>query len=410
MIRLLWLLALAACDAPGPPAWSEQERALVASLAAPAEPPPSPGNEVADDPRAARLGHRLFFDPGLSASGTVACASCHQPARHFTDGLRFARGLAAGTRNTPTILGAPWLPFLTADGRKDSLWSQALEPLEHPAEQGAQRVEILHRIATAHRPEWEAVFGPLPPLDDGAAIDRAFVQVGKALEAYQRRLRIPATAFDRYAAALAAGDATGGGQLSPAAIRGLRLFVGEGRCVACHNGPLLTDGAFHNLGLPPGPGALQGRAHGARLLRADPFRCEACGELPFLDPALPAFVGAFRTPGLRNVSRTAPYMHAGQLLTLEEVVDFYRFRPGAPAVGRRDEILASIPPTLSTPDLVAFLHSLEAAVPDDPWWQPPAAAEAPTSVLPDPGERPPSSPHSREAKRWESSTSSAGGR
>jgi cytochrome c peroxidase len=421
---LVLLAALGgACSARVPldGAWTPEELELILSLSPPAAPLLGPGNPVADDERTARLGQRLFFDATLSQDGTRSCASCHQPERYFTDGLALARGLRTLARNTPSILGASGFAFLTWDGRKDSLWSQALAPIEDAREQGLSRTAAARRLAEAYRPEYERLFGPLPPVEDtrrfppGAtplggpearaawegmaeedrlAVDRAFSNMGKALEAYQRRLWPGRAPFDRYVEALRGGDPAGGGHLSEEARRGLRLFLGQGRCVSCHHGPLLSDGQFHNLGLPladPLAPPDEGRARGAREVKADPFRCggpysatATCDELRFLDPSFEDFLGAFRTPSLRNVARTAPYMHAGQLRTLEEVLAFYRSLPGQPALGHRDPLLTQIPRTLPTRPLVAFLESLTGPLPPAEWLAPPASPPPgrPSSPLP----------------------------
>lgn len=385
-------LALIACGG-GPERsvdrWSPEERALLASLSPPAAPPPSPGNQYADDPAAAALGRRLFVDRRLSSDGTVSCADCHVPERGFTDGLPRAIGRGRGSRNTPGIVGAAHQTFYGWDGRWDSLWSQALAALEDPAEHGTTRTSVAIVIRDHHREAWEAAFGPLPdlgalpaarpvpadprhphhqawralPADTRDDVDRIFVTAGKALEAWQRTLPIAPSPFDRYVQAVLSGDATGGGHLSASAEAGLRAFLGPGQCVHCHGGPLLSDRAFHVLGLP---GSVGGRDEGARLLLGSPFRCgtpasdaEACPELEVLDPDLPAFVGAFRTPSLRGAASTAPYMHGGQLRTLEEVVDFYRELPGEPESGERDPLLQRIDPAVDTFALVDFLRALD---------------------------------------------------
>jgi cytochrome c peroxidase len=242
-------------------------------------------------------------------------------------------------------------------------------------------------IGRRYRSDYEAVFGPLPlaarpgvPSPRGqssSGVNRVFANVGKALEAYQRRLAPGVAAFDRFVAALRKGE-SGEEFLSPSARRGLRLFIGEARCVTCHNGPLFSDNAFHNLGLPPAAGDAQpeGRKLGASLSKQDAFRCggkfsdappDVCDESRFLDPSSVEWMGAFRTPSLRNVAETAPYMHGGQFRTLSEVIAFYRSRPGQPAVGHRDPLLRRIPRSLPAADLIAFLQSLTGALPPETW-------------------------------------------
>lgn len=411
---LLCLALLAACRSPAPDAdapWSPAELALVRSLSPLPALPPSPGNRYADDPRAAALGHKLFFDKAFSANGAVACATCHDPQRYFTDGLPRAKGIAEAARNAPTVLGAQWLPFLFHDGRKDSLWSQALGPLESEVEHGTDRLAIAHQVFARYRADYDAIFGPLPALDDRArfgpharpvpfgsadpahqawlalseadrdAINRVFANVGKALEAYERKLLPREAPFDRYVKALAAGDTKGGGYLSPSARRGLRAFVGKAQCVSCHNGPLLTDKGFHNIGLAAVPGhngVDVGRGFGAQQAKVDTFRCgsaysdtQQCDELRFLNPRFEDFLGAFKTPSLRNVARTAPYMHSGQFATLGEVLQFYRTLPGKAQVGHREFVLTLLDPAVDTADLLAFLDALTGELPDARWLAPP---------------------------------------
>ena len=407
----------AGCDEPVDRPWTAAERALLASMSPIGTPPPSPSNRFADSQPAARLGQRLFFDAGLSANGKVACATCHQPDLYFGDGRPLARGIGDTARHAPSVLGAAWAPFVFWDGRKDSLWAQALGPIEAPAEHGISRMGLMHGIAKRHAAAWTAAFGAMPDLSDAgrfpeqarpvpsepghphhvawqamSASDRAMVNglaadAGKAIAAYERRLVPRLSAFDRYVQALTAGDPEGGGHLSAAARRGLRVFVGRGQCVACHNGPLLTDQAFHNLGLPrpaDASGVDLGRTLGADAARKDPFRCdgafsdvpasqrrEACAELRFLNPRFVDFQGAFKTPSLRNVARTAPYMHDGSLVTLADAVDFYRTRPGKPLVGHRDLLLDQVDTDLPVADLVAFLESLTGPLPPKEWLRPP---------------------------------------
>jgi cytochrome c peroxidase len=376
---------------------------LIQSLSPLPSLPDSPTNRVADDPRAAALGHRLFFDSRLSANGKVSCTTCHVPERYFTDGKQTAAGVGAVAMHTPTILGSHWAPFLFWDGRADSPWAQATGPLEADNEHGLTRVEIARVVAQHHPAGYQAVFGELPPLEDRTrfpeegrprplepghpdqlrwglmtaadqkAVDVVFSNVGKALEAYTRKLTPQPAPFDAYVAALRAGDTTGGGHLSPAAVRGLRAFVGPAQCINCHNGPLLTDFAFHNLGLP-GVHAL-GRSQGAAKVLTDRFNCRGdlsddashCDELTYLDPSFEDFRGAFKTPSLRNVAETAPYMHTGQFDDLTAVIDFYKALPGKPQIGHRELVLTLLDTSVATEDLIAFLQSLTGPLPDAKW-------------------------------------------
>ncbi|MRG96627.1 cytochrome-c peroxidase [Polyangium spumosum] len=374
LVAMLALQAGCGERAPPTPPFTPQELAYLEGMSPLGPLPPSHGNTFADDPRAAALGRRLFFDAGLSATGRVSCASCHDPARYFTDGRPRAVGRGEGPRNTPSLLVAPHYPFLAWDGRKDSVWSQALGALLDEREHAISVDAAARRVKEVHGEAYEVAFGPLPDLADPAARERVFVHAGKAIEAYLRDVaRLEPSPFDHYVAALLAGDPSGGGHLSAPAVRGLRVFLGEARCVACHHGPLLSDREFHAIGLPPAFGAPardEGRARGITRLDADPYRCGArwsdtsdCPSLRFLDRRSPDHVAAFRTPSLRNVERTGPYMHGGQIGSLEDVVDHYRVLSHEPRVGRRDVLLLPLPRAVRTDDLVAFLRSLTSPPP-----------------------------------------------
>lgn len=341
-------------DAP----WSAAEQVVLARLRLDLTLRPDPSNRFADDPAAARLGEALFFDGGLSPHG-ISCASCHQPNRYFTDGRPRAQGVGEAARHTPTLVGSQWGAWFFWDGRADSLWSQALGPIASPVEMGSDPSFVTRHVAETYGAEWTAVFGAV---EDPVG---TFVQVGKALAAYERTLLPGEAPFDRYVDAVIAGDPSGGGHLGAAQVRGLGLFLREG-CVHCHDGPMFTDRAFHNLGLPEDSGYDWGRTQGAMWVLASPFNCAGpwsdtahCPELRYLDPNARDFVSAFKTPTLRNVAETAPYMHHGAFASLETVLDFYSELPGSPPAGHRELTLR--PLRLSErarEDLAAFLVAL----------------------------------------------------
>ena len=214
-------------------------------------PPPDETNAKADDPQAARLGRTLFFDARLSGSGGLACASCHQPERSWTDGLPLAHGAGEGRRHTPSLWNVAYNRWYFWDGRADSLWSQALHPIESPLEMAGSRdaaVRVVRDDARL-RGAYEAAFGPWLPGSDPATVTRVFVNLGKALEAFERTLLSRRAPFDVFAEALRAGDRDGQGALLPAAQRGAKLFVGRANCRLCHTGPTFSDGEFHDIGL-----------------------------------------------------------------------------------------------------------------------------------------------------------------
>lgn len=397
------------------PNWSPDEISQIESLWIENLPPPpaDPTNAVADDARAAELGHALFFDTRFSANRAIACATCHQPIRHFSDGLRKGVALGMSKRNTPSVVGTAYSPWLYWDGRRDSLWSQALSPLEDPNEHGSNRMQIVRTVSEAAdlRRRYEHVFGPLPDFSDGrrfpdnaapgvhseldaawqsmtdadrTTVNGVFTNLGKALAAYERQLMPAPARFDRYAAAVAKGDKPAQRDaMSAQEAFGLRLFIGKARCTECHNGPLFTNNEFHNTGILSAPGDLpdRGRAEGLRLVRADPFNCAGaysdaeapyCAELEFAREGS-ELIGAVRTPSLRNLQNTAPFMHRGQLATLLEVVEHYDEAPLA-MIGHNE----AKPLSLSGRErraMVAFLQTLfSAPAADERWMTAPAAA------------------------------------
>ena len=302
--------------------------------------PPDPTNRVADDPRAAALGQGLFFDTRLSSNGHVACSTCHQADRGFQDGLALANGVGTTSRRAMPIAGMARSPFLFWDGRKDSLWAQALGPLESPVEHGGTREQYVHVVADFYAREYEEIFGPLPDRQaQGDDVTRVFVNIGKAIAAYERRIQFGASRFDQYVAAVTAAQPDSD-ILTDDEIAGVRLFIGKASCTQCHNGPLLTSNEFHNTGVPPRPELAMdhGRLTGATAVLSDEFNCRSrwsdardrCSELEFIVTGERTLDRAYKAPSLRNVAERAPYMDAGQFATLANVLDHYNRAPAAP--------------------------------------------------------------------------------
>jgi cytochrome c peroxidase len=352
--------------------WTEAESSVLASMSLASLPPvpTDPSNAVESDRRAVDLGRRLFSDARLSKNGQVSCASCHVPDQQFQDGRPLGQGVGTGARRTMPLAGAAHGPWLFWDGRKDSLWSQALGPLEDAAEHGGDRLQYARVLSAGYKAEYERLFGPMPslaglpehasPLGEPhlqaawQAIDptrrdevnRVFANLGKAIAAYERTIQVRESRFDQYVAAVRVRDARGLQVLAPQEVRGLRLFIGKGQCATCHNGPLLSDQAFHNTGVPQRDRRRpdRGRMLAAARVAADEFNClgrysdakpDACAELRFMATDDPGLEGAFKTPSLRNVALRAPYMHAGQFATLADVVAHYVRSPAA-AVGHSE--------------------------------------------------------------------------
>lgn len=339
---LAFLATMATVTASGRDGWTSAQIEELRSLSlAELEPlPPDPTNSVADDPRAADLGRRLFFDTRLSANGRVACGTCHRPDREFQDGIALAKGVGTTARRTMPIAGTARSPFLFWDGRKDSLWAQALGPLESAVEHGGTRTQYAHVIAESYGADYEQIFGALPDLSLAQRDDvtRVFVNIGKAIAAYERRIEFGPSRFDKYVAALTAGQQSES-ILTKDEVAGLRLFIGKGNCTQCHNGPLFTSNEFHNTGVPPRPELAidHGRLTGAMAVLSDEFNCrsqwsdarERCSELAFIVTGEHSLDRAFKVPSLRNVAERAPYMDAGQFATLADVLDHYNRAPVA---------------------------------------------------------------------------------
>lgn len=392
------------------PTWSESEIAMLRSLWIGSLPalPVDPSNRYADNDAAAALGQQLFFDTRLSSNGQVACATCHLPDLGFQDGKRLSEGVGITTRRAMPIAGMAYSPWFFWDGRKDSLWAQALGPLENPVEHGGNRTYYAHLVEQLYQADYEAIFGPLPdlsslPLHAGPVADPAaraaweamsreqqaqvtqlFANLGKAIAAYERTILPTASRFDRYVEAALAGDnETMAATLTPDEVAGLRLFTGKANCTQCHNGPLFTDNHFHNTGVPAAADLPEdsGRASGAPLVLADEFNClspysdaepDECSELRFMVAEGHELERQFKAPSLRNVAERAPYMHAGQFATLEEVLLHYNSAPAAPAGHSEVEPLHLNSTELG--QLAAFLRSLSAPLHMPPSYLPETAA------------------------------------
>ena len=350
---------------PSDDPWDDADIQLIKSLSLSALPELSEdfSNSVADLESAAEFGHALFFDRRLSGNGTVACSSCHKPELSYTDGLELAAGTAIGPRHTPSLLGIAHSPWFYWDGRKDSQWSQALAPLEASHEHNIDRTTVVQLIIQDedYRNRYESVFGPIPglipnvsasPLGNKLQIEQwdklstttqiqintVFTNTGKALAAYQRKIVPGRSRFDDFADRLTLNSSgEKNAALSSTESAGLALFIDKGQCVSCHNGPLFTNHEFHNTGVMAIRGTLppMARYDGVRIARDDPFNClgdysdaesSECTELRFARDAND-LVGAQKTPTLRNISKTAPYMHGGQIKTLLEVVQHYNDAP-----------------------------------------------------------------------------------
>ena len=358
--------------------------------------PVDPTNRWANDAGAAALGERIFFDERFSVNASVSCATCHDPNQGLSDGLSFSMGLGETQRHAPHLYNVGYQRWFYWDGRRDTLWGQALVPLEHEAEMGFDRVSILKFIAEdpSYRDQFESTFGLLPiellsnidgeakPMpdepddprhvrwmsldaDDQHRINTSFSHVGKAIAAYEMTFITGTTPFDTFVEGLEEQDADKQSMLTLSAQRGLPLFMNDAGCHLCHTGPLFSDREFHYLGFD---GQDLGRSEGIPKAQIDPF--SSIG--PFSDDTegekaayLSSVVaghptdGAMKTPSLRNIALSPPYMHDGRFATLHDVVSFYNEMPPAPDLADREFFLVPLGLTeTQVDDLVAFLNAL----------------------------------------------------
>jgi cytochrome c peroxidase len=299
-------------------------------------PPPrvrDSSNQVSGNARASAFGERLFFDARLSVNGNIACANCHMPASGWADRRAMAAGLGQTQRNTLSVINAGFNRWFGWSGASDSLWAASLRPLLDRGEMGSaeRHVAALVRRTPELACDYRGVFGRDPEADD----ESVFVNVGKALAAYQETLVSGRTPFDEFRDALARNDRAAAARYPLAAQRGARLFTGKGGCNTCHVGPHFTNGEFDKVGIPVrhADGTYDwGRYDGVKTVLASRFNLQSrYNDNPARAQAISTrhvaltveTYGAFKVPGLRNVSLTAPYMHDGSLAGLRDVVRHY---------------------------------------------------------------------------------------
>jgi cytochrome c peroxidase len=268
------------------------------------------------------LGRRLYFDKRLSKDGSVSCATCHDPAKGFADGRVVAEGIRGqkGARNSPTVLNAVFNELQFWDGRAATLEEQAKGPFINPVEMGfANHDEVVAVVQGVpdYTRAFQAVFG------GPATIDR----IAAAIAAFERTVVSGNSPFDRFIA----GDTEA---LSEPARRGWALFNGKARCNTCHgfnsSSPNFTDNKFHNIGVAAKTRDFASLARQAASFGTDEAAVAELAHRPdaaelgrFLVTRQPKDLGAFKTPGLRDIALTAPYMHDGSEPTLAAVIDFY---------------------------------------------------------------------------------------
>ncbi len=338
----------------------------------PAPAPADPTNRVSGKREAIELGTHLFFDQRLSGSGTLSCASCHVPERNWTDNRRRGAGMAELERNTPTLSNLAAGRWYGWDGAADSLWSQSLRPIVDSRELASSPRQIAQLIRGDDQLScrYRKAFGAQPATDD----ETVFVNVGKALAAFQETLTSGRTSFDHFRDALSRGAPPTSWRYSETAQRGLKLFIGKGGCTNCHAGPNFTNGEFFNTGLTkntsdPGRQAGIQRLAKSHLNLLGAFNDDTTGtsaaRTRALSPAKENF-GEVKVPSLRNLMLTTPYGRDGSIDTLADVVKHYatidpvrlHAKDGQPAM----------PLNLSAreqSDLVVFLESLSTF--SNPW-------------------------------------------
>ena len=312
---------------------------FVAGVMAAQDPPAPRANPAlplvtvpADNPQTeakVALGAQLFFDPRLSADGTISCATCHDPDKAWANHDPVDTGIEGrkGTRNSGTILDAAYMDFQFWDGRARTLEEQALGPIHNPAEMGETLENVVRKLDAieGYRRQFNVVFGT------GVTTDG----IAKAIAAFERSVLSGPSPYDRYLA----GDKSA---MSAEAIRGLRIFNGKAKCKTCHGGPMLSDQGFHNIGV------------GMDRPRPDIGREAVTNE--------PKDRGRFKTPTLRNVALTWPYMHDGSEKTLADVVAFYN-RGGLPNPNLDIFVMPLELTGDEQKDLVAFLEALTGSLP-----------------------------------------------
>ena len=326
-----------------------------------------PSNRASGMPEAIAFGRRLFFEPRFSPSGYVSCVACHQPDRGFTDALPRARGLAPVERNAIALQNLRLQRWYGWGGSSDSLWMASLRPILDPREIGssAERVAFVIRTGDGVACRYRAAFSAEA---DEEKAETVLVNVGKALAAYEETLVTGRTPFDDFRDRLARGEASTG-TYPAAARRGLKIFVGRANCIACHSGPVFTDRAFRGTAVPQFIGETapdMGRYAGVTEFQASRFNLKGAyndagvsADEVKVDPRDRA---RWRTPSLRNVAATAPYLHNGTAASLYDVVRRYAKSAGSSHYVddehkvRRVQLSAQ-----DVDDLVAFLETLSDA-------------------------------------------------
>jgi cytochrome c peroxidase len=283
------------------------------------------GSTNLNDAAKIALGKQLYFDGRLSKNGAIACAFCHNPGTGWSDPRQTSIGIGGGLggRQAPTILNTGFNPLQFWDGRARSLEEQALGPIQNPIEMGETHENVVRKLKgiKGYQQQFRVIFSTNLNLQG----------IAEAIAAFERTVISTNSAFDKYVM----GDSKA---MDEAAVRGMTLFKGKARCILCHNGPNFTDNQFHNLGVPQiGPMKEDLRRYYVTKVEKDK--------------------GAFKTPTLRSITETAPYMHDGVFKTLGEVLDF--LNNGGVANPNLSPLIKAVNLTPEEKmDLIAFLKAL----------------------------------------------------
>lgn len=317
-------------------AFDVDERALISAFGPwPLPSKNDPSNKASGQVIAIELGKKLFEDRRFSEGQKLACRDCHQPEFQFADSLALNRGMQPLHRHTPSLLNVRWNNWFGWAGSGDSLWMQSLRPIVTSSEMNMGIRSAANIISNDAKilALFDQIFEPLSAnIDQDQAL---FVRLGKTLAAYQETLTTEKSQFDLYRDALVANDLPTISTYPKSAVRGLKLFIGKGNCHLCHFGPLFTNGEFADIGISQfiAVGEVdKGRYEGIQQLLESPYnQLGPYNDDPTAKTALRTkYVslqhrnfGEFKIPSLRNIGNTAPYMHAGSLTTLEDVVEHY---------------------------------------------------------------------------------------
>ncbi len=329
---------------------------------------PDPSNRVSNDASAIALGKALFNDPLLSVDGAFACASCHDPEQAFTTTEARAFGRILLDRNTPSLRNLAGLRWYGWGGKSDNLWAASLHPIIEDEEMAHNRESLKAAISDSpYIYDFEKIFGEIQKQDP----ELVLVNTAKALSAYLETLVTEPTQFDDFRDALERSDFAEAANYPEAAQRGLQLFLGRGNCVFCHNGPRFSNNEFHDAGVPyflNGAEVDEGRFGGLNILLSSKYTLDGdWSDDPDKQGAWAvrgvrrshSDFGTFRTPSLRGVAETAPYMHNGNLVDLDAVIRHYSEIDMERLHADGEAILAKL--SLSEQeiaDLVAFLVTL----------------------------------------------------